>query len=126
MTIRNPKAFINGIWDWAVLDGCFGTTRISPTDVDGLVERNGCFLFLEAKPNGGKLPQGQGITLLQLSRQPRTVGLVFYGDPQVQTISRITRFYNGTVLEQTNPSLEMLRKLVAKWYAWANKQPKVD
>lgn len=115
---------MDGLWDWAVLDGCFGTTRIAPTDVDGLIERNGCFLFLEAKPDGGNLAQGQSITLLQLSRQPRTVVLVFYGDPRAKTISRISKFWDGQVAEQPGASIETLRRLVSNWYKWADKQPR--
>ncbi len=40
MTIRSKEVFLQGLWDWAVLDGCFGNTRIRPTDVDGLIERH--------------------------------------------------------------------------------------
>ena len=27
MTIHNKEAFLQGLWDWAILDGCFGNTR---------------------------------------------------------------------------------------------------
>jgi hypothetical protein len=123
-TIRNREAFLGGLWDWAVLDGCFGGTRIRPTDVDGLIERHGCFLFLEAKPPGGTLSQGQQITLRALSRQPRTCVLVIYGDPAEQTVVRITRMWQGRIEEQADPSLETFRRLVVRWFDWADKQPK--
>ena len=59
MTINNPHLYIAGVWDWAILDGCFGQTRIRPTDVDGLVERNGKCLFIETKAPGVAIPYGQ-------------------------------------------------------------------
>lgn len=36
--------------DWGCYDGCF-PRGIRPTDVDGALEINGRFLFLEAKPS---------------------------------------------------------------------------
>jgi hypothetical protein len=39
--------------DWGMLDGCFGNTKVSPSDFDGYIRQNGRFLFLEKKfPNG--------------------------------------------------------------------------
>ena len=41
--------------------------KITPTDLDGLVEyKNNCFVFFEAKRNGGKLPYGQDLALRRL------------------------------------------------------------
>ena len=59
MTIKNLDKFIAGLWDWAILDGCFGNTQISPTDFDGFVERHGKCLILEAKSPGVSIPVGQ-------------------------------------------------------------------
>ena len=122
MTIRSEEAFLKGLWDWAILDGCFGQTRIKPTDVDGLIERHGCFLFLEAKADGKEVSQGQNITFRQLSRQPRTFVIAFNGNREERTISRIVLYRNGQEIEQENPGVETLRSLVARWYAWADKQ----
>jgi hypothetical protein len=41
MTINKLDAYVAGLWDWVCLDGCFGDTKIRPTDIDGLVERRG-------------------------------------------------------------------------------------
>jgi len=122
MTIRDPERFLAGLWDWGVFTGCFGKTRISPTDVDGLVEHNRHFLFLEAKPSKGSLTQGQGITLRNLSRQPNTTCVVFFGDPKEKTIERIIRMDNGVVstVKDPPPSLETLKMLVTGWFAQAD------
>ena len=122
MTIRNKDAFMRGLWDWKVLDGCFGDTNIHPMDVDGMVERRRHFLALEAKPPGGTLTRGQEITFMQLSRQPRTNCVVFYGDPLEETVERITVMTNGIQREEVDPSLETLRTFVSLWYAWADGQ----
>ena len=61
MTIQNPIAFVNGLWDWGFLDRCFGNTNIRVTDIDGMVERNGKFLLIETKQYGVDIPTGQRI-----------------------------------------------------------------
>ena len=122
MTIRDKDAFMRGLWDWKVLDGCFGDTHIRPMDVDGLIERRRHFLFLEAKPAGGTLTKGQEITLTELSLQPRTCCVVFYGDPQEETVERITVFTRGEARDQADASLDGLRTFVSLWYAWADGQ----
>lgn len=35
--------------DWSMLDGCFGITKVSPSDIDGVVYQSGKCLFLEKK-----------------------------------------------------------------------------
>jgi hypothetical protein len=56
--IRNMSQYDRGIWDWSILDGCFGDTKISPTDIDGCIERKGRKLFLETKTPGNPIPYG--------------------------------------------------------------------
>lgn len=122
MTINSMEAFIAGLWDWSCLDGCFGQTRIRPTDVDGLIECNRHFLFLEAKPPNGHLTQGQHIALTNLSRQPNTTCIVIYGDPTTTNINRIVMIINGTETFIEEPSLTTLRAIVASWYQIARQQ----
>ncbi len=81
MTIRNVQAFVDALWDWGILEGCFGTTGIAPTDVDGLVERNGHFLLLEAKGPGVPLKRGQSRTLEALIATGCFTVLVVWGTP---------------------------------------------
>jgi hypothetical protein len=54
---------------WDDIIDCF-PRRIRPTDVDGLVEINGHFLFLEEKRAGVSPDEGQRRALLGLSRTP--------------------------------------------------------
>ena len=65
--------------DLTVLDECF-PGRIGMTDVDGLVEISGQFLFIEWKRRGD-VPVGQRIMFERLTRHPEFTILVILGDP---------------------------------------------
>lgn len=118
MTIRNIDRFVESIQDWAILDGCFGKTRIRPSDIDGFVERRGTCLFLEGKGLDAPLTQGQAIGYLTLARQGNTV-IVFWGKGKAIARMRvITRGDPGVVQPAT---LNDLRRAVATWYQNANR-----
>lgn len=63
--------YIEGLPSWDDLIECF-PRRIRPTDIDGLVEMGGNFLFLEEKRAGVAPDEGQRRALVRLSKQPRT------------------------------------------------------
>lgn len=119
MTINNPQAFVAGLWDWAILDGCFGTTRIKPTDIDGCVERNGKCLYLETKRLGAHIPAGQRRTHRTWIRQGGVV-LVIWGETNqpfcIQVFS--PRHPHGKMYARAD--LNKLRELVAAWFKWAD------
>lgn len=121
MTINNPDKYMAGVWDWAILDGCFGETRIKPTDIDGMVERNGNFLFLETKAPGAALPQGQEIALKQLVRGDGDVVMVLWGEQnkpeQMKVFSR--KCPDGKVIDADG---DTFRRYVKRWYERADKQ----
>lgn len=50
---------------------------IRPTDVDGLVEINDSFLFLEQKGAGVPMPQGQFHAFKRLASRPRVTVVIF-------------------------------------------------
>lgn len=125
MTINNPDLYMQGVWDWAILDGCFGNTRIKPTDVDGLVERNGKFLVLETKSPGARLPEGQEITFKSLVRNVGAVVIVIWGEQNTaQRVKVFSRKYpNG--IEQAIDN-KQLRAWVSSWFDEANAQKDCD
>lgn len=51
---------------WDDILECFAG-RVYPTDIDGMVERGGRFLFLEEKGAGVPLPTGQRLALQRLA-----------------------------------------------------------
>ncbi len=119
MTINNPDKYLAGIWDWAILDGCFGETHIKPTDIDGMVERNGNFLFLETKAPGVPLPRGQEISFRRLAAQPDTVVMVVWGEQnqpvQLQVFSSL--FPDGKLIKADG---DTFRHFVQVWYERAD------
>lgn len=115
MTINAPDLYMAGIWDWAILDGCFGRTKIKPTDVDGLVERKGKFLMLETKAPGAAIPEGQRLTHQAWVAQGNSV-IVVWGDtnkPQ-RILAKSPSNPEGKLFE--NASLATLRGLVEYWF----------
>jgi hypothetical protein len=81
MTINNIETFIMALWDWAFLNVCFRPTKIRVSDIDGVVERKGRFLFLETKPWDKEVSRGQQIMFDGLSRLPGVDVLVIWGKP---------------------------------------------
>ena len=121
MTIENPDEFLANLWDWAILDGCFGETRIRPTDIDGLVERNGRFLLIEAKSPGVEIKTGQMITFKKLIDTGCFTVLLVWGErnqPQ-----RITLMTPHITKEYETASLDTLRGITRSWFTWANQTP---
>jgi hypothetical protein len=119
--LRSRESYAAAAVDWEVLSGCFGETQIRPADIDGMVERNGHFLFLEGKPVGLVFGGGQKLALTRLSSQPKTYVIVFYGHPPEEEIARIETAYQGEWTQQRSPSLSTLRHLCQRWYEWANR-----
>lgn len=118
MTINDPQAYVAGVWDWAILRGCFGETRIEPTDVDGFVERNGRFLYLEVKRPGASIPFGQRLTLEALQRTGLFTVMVIWG-PTNQP-QRIQVFSPAGISNPMPCDLVLFRRAVGAWFAQAN------
>lgn len=115
MTINNPQSFVGQLWDWSVLNGCFGDTKIAPTDVDGLVEHNGHFLMLEAKNSGVTIPVGQAI-LHNAWLSYRHSLIVIYGDPGKPTRLECYLFGSRKPRISDPATIELLRAMVNYWF----------
>jgi hypothetical protein len=114
MTINNQEAFIDSLWDWGILRGCFGDTKIAPTDIDGLVERRGKFLVLEAKGEGVHVKQGQGLTLEALCRTGLFTVIIVWGDKNKPT--RLQRWDKAGPGTPRPCDLVVFRQEVASWF----------
>ncbi len=117
MTINNPEAFVASHWDWACLDGCFGASRIRPTDIDGLVEHHGQFLILEAKLPGVLIPKGQELTFLRVVKDAPFHVFVIWGHPGEPEEIRVLSSW-----EDYTKSIDLrgFQKMVSNWYEWAH------
>ena len=116
MTIQNTDLFMSGLWDWAILDGCFGGTKIKPTDIDGFIERNGKFLVIETKRTGAMLKNGQMIMFKSMIKTGVFTVVIVWGMKNCPTEMQV--FYPPP----SNPTLKKiatiddLRRVVNWWF----------
>ncbi len=120
MTIKNQTAFMDGIWDWGILSGCFGDTQIAPTDIDGFVERNGKFLILETKAPGVEVKTGQEITFNALVRIAGAVVIVIWGNRGNPERIKVYSQKEPKGKEYDNADMSTLRWLVKTWFQMAD------
>jgi hypothetical protein len=118
MTIQNSAAFIAGIWDWSILSGCF-SGGIRPTDLDGLVERRGHFLVLEAKQPGVSVPLGQRYTFEALQKTGVFTVIIIWG--MTDSPEEAQLYTPGGISDVFPCDLALLRQIVATWYAQVNR-----
>ena len=99
--------------DLTVLDECF-PGRIAMTDVDGLVEIDGRFLFIEWKRRGD-VPAGQRIMFERLTKHPEFTVLVILGDPASMTVERYDVFRNGRRRGWRDCDMRGLKRHIRAW-----------
>ena len=116
--LRSRDAYRDAAWDWGILDGCFGH-KIKPSDLDGVVERKGHILIIEAKPKLDKLPLGQQIMLEAFSRKPGITVLIVWG--AVDEPEGMWLIENGKHSVPAPTTLAGMRDWVAAWYKEADK-----
>ena len=120
MTIQDAERFVAGLWDWAILEGCFGNTKIMPTDIDGFVERNGYFLLLETKAPKVELKQGQVMAFERLSRTRVVTVMILWGRTNVPEEVQVFG-WNATSIKMPC-NLDKMRYLVKKWFDYSDKR----
>jgi hypothetical protein len=114
VTIRSLKSYVDALWDWGFLDGCFGGSRIRVSDVDGIVEHNGYFLLIEAKSAGKDVPRGQAILFDHLVANEHWAVLVIWGAPGVP---KMARFWGKKPFGADEAKIQ---EMVARWYKHAD------
>lgn len=95
---------------WDSLIECF-PRNIRPTDVDGFVEINGHFLFLEEKGPGVAIDNGQRIALQKLSRYPG-ITVAFFRPGRVSDLEVL--IFDGT------PAAGWQPRTRAQWHDWVH------
>jgi hypothetical protein len=119
--VQSPSAGFDGVFDWSWTDGCFGNTRISPMDFDGVVERRGNFLVFETKNLGVPVPDGQLITLKTAHALGCFTVMVIHGKAEPKTTEI---WLPGSAKKQFLIGKEAVIQKVAAWYLWADKNPR--
>ncbi len=115
--IRDLDKFKSTFWDWTRLNRCFDGTKIRITDVDGLVERNRCFLLIETKLPGNDIPQGQRILFDHLILLPRFSVLIIWGKTNCPQQCQL---WGQTKILSIDWS--GIEDYITRWFAWANQQ----
>jgi len=115
MTIKNKDAFMGALWDWGFLDECFNKTKIKVSDVDGIVERNGHVLFIEAKPPGKEVSVGQSIMFSALAQSGFTV-LVIWGETNKPKEFMFWKPYQVLPSKKMAATEETIKSFVRHWY----------
>jgi hypothetical protein len=105
-------------WDWVVKSFRGG---VYPTDIDGMVEINGHFLFIEQKKAGAPLPAGQTMALRRLAEQPNTTVLLLRdvtdGSSDMEWITLVGKARQHWVWEQV-PRRRVADYLIT-WYSFS-------
>jgi hypothetical protein len=114
---------IDGLWDWACLDGCFGETKIKPNNIDGMVERNSRFLLLEAIRPETKLPYRQDVIFRRLIQTGLFTVIIIWGEKN--NAQKIELRTSRGIKHYENASNNTLWNIVAQWFDFANKNRSV-
>jgi hypothetical protein len=96
--------------------------RIALGDVDGMVEIEGNFLFLEFKEHS-TIPRGQRILYQRLTRLAPAVVLVIEADIEQMDIYGISYVVNGSIEPQIPMDLNRLKEIIKSWATWARQNP---
>lgn len=104
--------YIDQLPSWDYFDGCFPRSII-PTDIDGMVEINGNFLFLEEKRAGACPPQGQLTALRRLSKLDRVHVAMLR--PGTVSEMQLLVLRDGCGSGWTDVTREEIRWFLAQW-----------
>ena len=119
MTIHNLDAYIGALWDWGFLNDCFVGTTIRVSDLDGIVERNGWFLVIEAKGSGKPIPRGQMIAFSALANKGFTI-LMVWGQPNSPEAMQVWYPNREEPQPQRAATIDDIKNIVSRWFNWAN------
>jgi hypothetical protein len=108
--------------DYAEFKGLIPTNpHLVPSNVDGILERNGQFLILEWKRPGEKVSDGQRIMLQALASKPSFMVVIIYGNTDTETI--IDSYWlltpEGKPVK-TGIGFESFKQFYRDWYALAD------
>ena len=120
MSINNAQLYMEGIWDWAILEGCFGNTKIEPTDIDGFVERKGKFLVLETKKLNVPVKQGQWWTFNALISTGYFTVIIIWGNTNKPEEMQVLYPAPYKATSKRSANIDDLRNVVSWWFRYAD------
>jgi len=92
-----------------------------PSNLDGVMERNGFFLFMEWKREGEKSSLGQSILLCQLAKLERVFVIIVHGhsNSSGRKITGVSAVRRDGSEEYLGDGEETLKEVVGKFYSYA-------
>ena len=95
-----------------------------PSNIDGVMERNGYFLFMEWKKEGESMSLGQSILLHQLAKLPRVFVICVHGysDNTGRMISGVSVIRPDGTEEMVGSGESALHEVVTKFYNYAERK----
>lgn len=120
--IRDSEIYTKSFWDWTPYNECFSGTNIRISDIDGIAERHGHFLWIETKRPGQKINAGQDILHKMLTENGSFTILILWGEINDPRNCRIV-YENGLVKEWQINGTEGAKEIVSRWFKWANSLP---
>lgn len=102
-----------------VFADCF-PGKISFGDVDGVVEINGHFLYLEWKPNTA-ISTGQRILIERRTEDGLSAYLIVAGNAETMEVKQYAIAWNGTINPWMVGTLDDLKNRIRNWVAIARK-----
>lgn len=121
--IDNPAAHLASMPHWHTILPSL-PPNVTPSDIDGILERNNNFLTIETKKRKDTLnpTQGQGLTLHRLAQTPNHKVLIVWMKPPTGPIYQIQKLgkdkHPHTVQNQ-----DELNRLTKQWWDWATNNP---
>lgn len=116
--IRSAEAYTSSFWDWTSYNDLFAPTKIRISDIDGVVERNGHFLYIETKPPAEDVTTGQRIMHDAWTKKGDAV-LIVWGRQNTPERARLR--WHDQVRDYDPCSESTVRKIIGNWFQWANK-----
>lgn len=119
---RTDGCYRDSLPDWSPLNDCFPRSGIRVSDIDGMVEVGGHFLFMEWKLPRVEVPDGQLRALVRLSRLPNITVLIVWGQNTSEPVSwRIIS--NGQAGDEAPTNYVQWHDFVTAWADAADESP---
>ncbi|PEA52595.1 hypothetical protein CON64_22660 [Bacillus pseudomycoides] len=127
-TIRNKEQVEEAI-DFSVINNLL-PDKISLTDIDGAIERNGHVLLLEKKMHKMRFNMGQHMLLTSqvLKNQTHVIYYCVQGEKILRADfypSQIKKPEDILKVQTYESSYEEIAESIHDWYKWADAQPKI-
>jgi hypothetical protein len=119
--LRSTETYTRSFWDWTFLNACFVPTKIRVSDIEGIVERHGNFLWIETKYPGENIEEGQRIMHESALKTGRFTVLLIWGEPNRPFSYRLL-FANRRPEEGLVNREDEIAAVVRRWFVWADGQ----